>query len=171
MGKITTKHQSIGHLSSQSSSLNLCSIESLGWSAVYWFQTPSFSKMYTYLRILLMYIISSSKNGGSLGSGHFDIAIMSNTRLFITSVAPWQDVVYVELLSQQSLGSHCYDSETLAFWVELQLDCQELWLVNSCELNHFIITFSKFVGRNCLNLCDATSFSRFYRKFSKSISQ
>lgn len=127
--------------------------------------------MYTYLRILFMYIISSSKNGGSLGSGHFDIAIMSNTRLFITSVTPWQNAAYVELLSQQSPGSHCYDSETLAFWVELQLDCQELWLVNPCELNHCIITFSKLVGRNYLNLCDATSLSRFYCKFSKSITR
>lgn len=105
---ILTQYQIIVHLSNQSPSLSLCSIDNFGWLTVYWFHSPSLSNIYTSFNILLRYIISSSKKGGSLGYGHFDIAIMS---LFgnkkYTSVAPWQNIINIKLLGQQSSRSDC----------------------------------------------------------------
>lgn len=73
-----------------------------------------------------------------------------------TSVAPWQNVVYVKLLGQESSGSDCNYSQRFVFWVEFKLDCKEFGLPDSSGLKcHAINTLSKLVGRNYLNLWDA----------------
>lgn len=85
-----------------------------------------------------------------------------------TSVAPRQDVVYVELLRQESSWPQCHYFQTLVLRVELQLYSQKLGLVYASVLVYSIRTFRMFVGRNYLYLCAAVWSERFFYKLSKS---
>lgn len=98
-----------------------------------------------------------------------DIDIISGYFECVTSVAPWQDVVDVELLCQEAAWSECDDFQGLIVRIEFQFQSKEFWLVDAGVLIYISVTFNRLVGKNYLNRCAATSLEKLSCRFSKSI--